>query len=121
VLDLRGNKIKEARNFHCLSALVHLNLGKSAWRCWNDRKGAHRVIDDNSLQGFAVPKANPMQNLCSLKLSKNKLRTFDISYFPDLKILYLDLNQLGKVEGLQNANRLESLSMREQDSGSEDW
>ncbi|KAH0536403.1 hypothetical protein FGG08_006728 [Glutinoglossum americanum] len=102
ILDLRGNKIKDAQNLHCLAALTHLNL------------------DDNSLQEFAIPKASPMRNLCSLKLAKNKLRTFDISCFPDLKILYLDHNQLGRVEGLQDAKRLDSVSMREQDRGSED-
>ncbi|KAH0564759.1 hypothetical protein GP486_001853 [Trichoglossum hirsutum] len=90
MLDLRGNRIREARNLHHLAALVHLNLAK------------------------------PMKNLCSLKLAKNKLRTFDVSCFPDLKILYLDQNQLGRVEGLQNAKQLDSLSMREQDRGSED-
>jgi Leucine-rich repeat (LRR) protein len=120
VLDLQGNKIKEARHFHCLSALVHLNLGKSVERYWNGW-GAKRVIDDNSLQEFAVPKANPMLGLCSLKLAKNKLRTFDASYFPDLKTLYLDQNQLDKVEGLQNAKHLDSLSMREQDRRSDNW
>ncbi|KAI9774332.1 MAG: hypothetical protein M1840_004226 [Geoglossum simile] len=102
-LDLRGNKIKEVRNLHNLAALTHLNL------------------EDNSLQEVTLPKATQMERLCSLRLSKNKLRSIDISCFPDLKILYLDENQLGRVEGLQGAKHLDSLSMREQARGQEDY
>ena len=78
------------------------------------------VVEDNSLQEVALPKASKMEHLRSLRLSKNKLQSIDISCFPDLNVLYLDENQLGRVEGLQGTKHLDSLSIREQARGSED-
>jgi hypothetical protein len=58
-----------------------------------------------------------LSTLKYLKLSGNSLQSIDISQFPNLRLLYLDRNRLGTVNGLLRTKHLDSLSMREQQDG----
>jgi hypothetical protein len=53
-----------------------------------------------------------------LKLSGNNLESIDVGPYPNLRLLYLDRNRLGKITGLSRTKYLDSLSLREQQEGS---
>ncbi|KAI9821949.1 MAG: hypothetical protein M1827_002531 [Pycnora praestabilis] len=95
-LDLSGNVLIEVLNLDNLPALVQLNL------------------DDNRLAGFHVSASTPLSQLKSLRLAKNHLSDLDVSSFPALRELHLDGNQITKVDGLQKAKLLKTLSMQDQ-------
>ena len=50
----------------------------------------------------------------TIKMGHNKLGAFDISPFPNIRVLYLDSNCLEKISGLFGARHLDSLSVRYQ-------
>lgn len=95
-LDLRDNKISEVRHLEELAALTTLNL------------------DNNQVADFSGAAARPCRLLKYLRLSSNDLATFDTSMYPDLRVLYLDGNRLGRILGLSRSRYLDSLSLREQ-------
>jgi Leucine-rich repeat (LRR) protein len=55
-----------------------------------------------------------MDRLCKLRLSFNRLQSFDASPFPDIRILYLDDNQIQRIIGVACISRLDSFSLRDQ-------
>ncbi|PBP25649.1 WD repeat domain-containing protein [Diplocarpon rosae] len=95
-LDLKGNQICDVQNLQELRALSSLNL------------------EDNILCNFSMGDATSSPSLKYLKLSGNNLESVNVSLFPNLRLLYLDRNRLGKVSGLLKTKYLDSLSMREQ-------
>ncbi|KAK2627929.1 hypothetical protein QTJ16_002575 [Diplocarpon rosae] len=95
-LDLKGNQICDVRNLQELKALSSLNL------------------EDNILCNISMGDAASSASLKYLKLSGNNLESVNVSLFPNLRLLYLDRNRLGKVSGLLKTKYLDSLSMREQ-------
>ncbi|KIN01358.1 hypothetical protein OIDMADRAFT_122393 [Oidiodendron maius Zn] len=99
-LDLNGNQIIEVRNMHLLSSLSSLSL---------ENNYISTIESDCSQEQWALKY---------LKLCGNNLEFIDISQYPNLRLLYLDRNRLGKVTGLHRTKRLDSLSMREQQEGS---
>ena len=99
-LDLNGNQIREVRNIHLLSSLSSLSL------------------EDNYISTIESDCSQEQWALKYLKLCGNNLEFIDISQYPNLRLLYLDRNRLGKVTGLHRTKRLDSLSMREQQEGS---
>jgi Leucine-rich repeat (LRR) protein len=98
-LDLKDNNINKVQNLQELSSLANLNL------------------EENRLCDFSLGRSETHSTLRHLRLSGNGLKSIDVSQYPDLRLLYLDQNRLGTVTGLLKAKHLDSLSMREQQSG----
>jgi hypothetical protein len=98
-LDLKGNCVREIRNLQELRSLTSLNL------------------EDNDVQTLEQENCEVMRTLKYLKLGGNKLEHLDITQYPNIRLLYLDRNRLGRVTGLLKANHLDSLSLREQQHG----
>jgi Leucine-rich repeat (LRR) protein len=69
---------------------------------------AHNCIEDISL-------VQPLRRLRILRLSENKLLTFNADSFPGLRTLYLDDNRLQSLENCQTLTRLENFSARDQE------
>ncbi len=98
-LDLKGNGVREIRNLQELRSLTALNL------------------EDNNIQTFTSENSEIMWTLKYLKLGGNQLEQLDITQYPNIRLLYLDRNRLGRVTGLLKARHLDSLSLREQQHG----
>jgi Leucine-rich repeat (LRR) protein len=97
-LDLRNNKLSMVQNLEELQSLSTLDL------------------EDNELAQLSSSESN-LWSLKYLRLSGNNLESIDVSRFPNLRLLYLDRNRLGKVAGLLKTKHLDSLSLREQQTG----
>jgi Leucine-rich repeat (LRR) protein len=69
-------------------------------------------LDHNDIK--CIQLVQPMDRLCKLKLSFNRLKSFDVSPFPDIRILYLDDNQIQRIIGVACISRLDSFSIRDQ-------
>lgn len=95
-LDLKDNHISRVGHLEELRSLSNLNLV------------------NNHLSEFAIQGSESLWGLKYLKLSGNNLENIDVSRYPNLRLLYLDQNRLGKVTGLLKTKHLDSLSMREQ-------
>ncbi|KAL1971336.1 hypothetical protein VTN77DRAFT_288 [Rasamsonia byssochlamydoides] len=93
-LDLSNNQLTAVRNIHFLPALESLDL--------------------NTNQVDELHSSMPLRNIRFLRLSNNRLRSFDAAIFPHLTLLYLDKNYLSTVNGLEKCSHLEVLSLREQ-------
>ncbi|KAF9416525.1 hypothetical protein BGZ94_010198 [Podila epigama] len=94
-LNASHNKIEQLENLESLSGLIHANL-------------AHNCIEDISL-------VQPISRLRILRLSENRLLTFNALSFPGLRTLYLDDNRLQSLENCQTLTRLENFSARDQE------
>lgn len=99
-LDLQRNKIIEVHNLEELQSLSTLNL--------EDNKLCHFSLNDPQ---------NILWPLKYLRLSGNNLESIDVSRYANLRLLYLDRNRLGLVKGLFKTKHLDSLSLREQQTG----
>ncbi|KAG0166282.1 hypothetical protein DFQ30_007361 [Apophysomyces sp. BC1015] len=93
-LDVSYNRIQHVDSIKMLTGLKTLNL------------------DHNELRWFQLEDA--AEKLKVLRLCYNRLRAFDATLFPDLRILYLDDNQIMRVIGLSCLARLDSFSLRDQ-------
>lgn len=96
-LDLRGNDIEIVSGIENLPSLINLNL------------------DQNSLDSLNIPTGTRLDAIRCIKLTQNYFETFDVSQFPNLRILYMDNNRLGGIEGLTRAKNLDAISIREQE------
>jgi Leucine-rich repeat (LRR) protein len=97
-IDLQRNKLTKVQNLEELRSLSTLNL------------------EDNKLTQFSLSE-DMLWSLKYLRLSGNSLESIDISRYPNLRLLYLDRNRLGLVKGLLKTKHLDSLSLREQQTG----
>jgi len=123
-LNASHNKITQLDSLESLAGLIHANLGKpqcvliwlskhvfpwrptfSFLRC---SSLAHNCIEDISL-------VQPLRRLRILRLSENKLLTFNANSFPGLRTLYLDDNRLQTLENCLMLTRLENFSARDQE------
>ncbi len=95
-LDLKDNHISSVEHLEELRSLSVLNL------------------DDNHLSELKVGESEMLWSLRYLKLCGNSLDAIDVSKYPNLRLLYLDRNRMGKITGLLRTKHLDSLSMREQ-------
>ncbi|KFX90579.1 hypothetical protein V490_06385 [Pseudogymnoascus sp. VKM F-3557] len=95
-LDLKGNNLQAIAGLEDLRSLATLHL------------------EDNCLETFNEGSNHTYHGLKYLKLSGNNLKQIDVSHYPNIRLLYLDRNRLGKVTGLLKAKHIDSLSMREQ-------
>ncbi|CAO3643269.1 unnamed protein product [Cunninghamella echinulata] len=93
-LDLSYNRIRSIEKLKGLPKLQELNI------CHNSVE----IIDLNE----------PLNSLSILKMSHNRLKSFDGQLFPNLKLIYIDKNQLVSVMGLFLMDRLDTLSLRDQ-------
>jgi protein NUD1 len=98
-LDLQKNKLGIVQNLKELRSLSILNL------------------EENKLTQFSLSDADMLWSLKYLRLSGNNLESIDVSRYPNLRLLYLDRNRLGVVKGLLKTKHLDSLSLREQQTG----
>jgi protein NUD1 len=99
-LDLRNNKLTTVQNLEQLRSLSTVDL------------------EENKLTQFSLSDPALLWSLKYLRLSGNNLESIDVSRFPNLRLLYLDRNRLGKVTGLLKTTHLDSVSLREQQTGS---
>ncbi|CAD6506417.1 BgTH12-07343 [Blumeria graminis f. sp. triticale] len=95
-LDVRGNQISEIQNIQKLESITVLDL------------------NDNHISHFTRSTSKPLSSLKYLRLSGNNLESIDVSQYPNLRLLYLDRNRLGRVTGLLRTRYLDSISIREQ-------
>src|SRR5437868_4250834 len=75
----------------------------------------HLNLDQNKLCDLNIPNGVRLDSLRSIKLTQNNFETFDVSQYPNLRILYMDNNGLKDICGLSRAKHLDSISTREQD------
>ncbi|KAF9584149.1 hypothetical protein BGW38_007424 [Lunasporangiospora selenospora] len=94
-LNASHNEIQEIDGLESLTGLIHINL-------------AH-----NCISTIGVKK--PHRSLRVLRLSENRLATFDAASFPGLRTLYLDDNRLHTLMNCHRLTRLESFSARDQE------
>ncbi|KAI1506126.1 hypothetical protein F5X99DRAFT_124705 [Biscogniauxia marginata] len=97
-LDLENNQINSIQNLEQLTCLSTLNL------------------QHNRLASFAPGADCPMPCLKYLKLSNNDIVTLDVSKTPSLRLLHVDRNRLATITGFSRCRRLDSLSLREQNT-----
>ncbi|KAF8251595.1 hypothetical protein K440DRAFT_595759 [Wilcoxina mikolae CBS 423.85] len=95
-LDLRGNQLVDVNGLEALPSLVHLNL------------------DQNLLATLSIPPSIKLETIRSIKLTQNSFTSFDVTPFPNLRILYMDNNNLSRVVGLTRAKSIDAVSFREQ-------
>lgn len=69
----------------------------------------------NQIRELQTPQ--PLRSLRTLKVSSNRLSSFDASYYRNLRLLYLDNNYLTTVSGLSKCGAIEVFSIREQFAG----
>ncbi|QGA14410.1 hypothetical protein EYB26_002063 [Talaromyces marneffei] len=96
-LDLSNNQITAVKHIEYLQAIETLDLS------------------ENQMRELQTPM--PIRSLRSFKVSSNRLSNFDASYYPKLRLLYLDNNYLTTVSGLAGCSGIEVFSVREQFSG----
>jgi Leucine-rich repeat (LRR) protein len=70
------------------------------------------TLDDNNITTL-VPK-HPLRSIRTLKLCRNELETFDPKFYPELRTLYLDENQIQSLGGVRKLRLLENFSARTQ-------
>jgi protein NUD1 len=68
--------------------------------------------DDNNITTLQ-PK-RPLHSLRTLKVCRNELEKFDPKFFPELRTLYLDENQIQALSGIRRLRLLENFSARSQ-------
>jgi hypothetical protein len=68
--------------------------------------------DDNSLDELRPHGILPRLRI--LRLSANRLKCLDASYFPNLRVLFIDNNCLTEFKKANKLGRLENLSLRNQ-------
>jgi Leucine-rich repeat (LRR) protein len=95
-LDVSRNQIAHVHTLSWLPALEDLNL------------------EQNNLREFACSDLAPLVSLRHLRISKNQLRSIDLSACPNIESLYLDRNNVTEVKSLDRARHLHTLSLREQ-------
>lgn len=71
-------------------------------------------VDQNKLTEFAIQNSATLPALRNLRISDNKLRSIDLSAVPGIASIYLDRNHLTRIDNLDRARNLETLSLREQ-------
>src|SRR5271155_2913918 len=68
--------------------------------------------DDNNITILEPNK--PLRSLRTLKLCRNELESFDPKWYPELRTLYLDENQIPSLSGVRKLRLLENFSARSQ-------
>ncbi|KAI8358871.1 hypothetical protein B0O80DRAFT_382559, partial [Mortierella sp. GBAus27b] len=96
-LNVSHNKIERVDNIESLTGLIHLNLA------------------NNRIEEISLSPMQPLRRVRILRLSENRLSTFDAMPFPGLRTLYLDDNRLNVLENCQRLTRLENFSARDQE------
>jgi len=70
------------------------------------------MIDDNNIT--TIQPKHALRSLRTLKLCRNELETFDPKFYPELRTLYLDENQIQSLSGVRKLRLLENFSARTQ-------
>src|SRR5277367_641155 len=68
--------------------------------------------DDNNITTLEPKRA--LRSLRTLKLCRNELESFDPKWYPELRTLYLDENQISSLNGVRKLRLLENFSARSQ-------
>ncbi|KAI8647934.1 hypothetical protein BD408DRAFT_334248 [Parasitella parasitica] len=118
-LSLKANCIRRLVNFesaHRDNQLEFLDVAYNRIECLDSIESLVHLrelnADHNELKYIQLNQ--PLERLCKLQLSFNRLKSFDASPFPDIRILYLDDNQIQRIIGVQCLARLDSFSLRDQ-------
>ncbi|KAK4510184.1 uncharacterized protein ATC70_006356 [Mucor velutinosus] len=118
-LSLKANCIRRLVNFentHRHNQLESLDVSYNRIECLDSIESLVHLrelnADHNELKYIQLNQ--PMERLCKLQLSFNRLKSFDISPFPDIRVLYLDDNQIQRIIGVACVSRLDSFSLRDQ-------
>jgi len=70
------------------------------------------TVDDNNLT--TLQPRQSVRSLRTLKLCRNELQVFDPKFYPELRTLYLDENQIQSFSGVKRLRLLENFSARSQ-------
>ncbi|KAI7869497.1 hypothetical protein BDF14DRAFT_1781971 [Spinellus fusiger] len=116
-LNLRSNVIKHLRFGDTeMYELESLDLSYNRLESLDSIEGLHNLrilnLDHNEIESVTLQM--PMAHLKILRLNFNRLSTFDSTMFPDLRTLYLDTNQIGRIVGFSCIPRLINFSLRDQ-------
>ncbi|KAG1111268.1 hypothetical protein G6F42_015080 [Rhizopus arrhizus] len=118
-LSLKANCIRRLVNFenaHRHNQLESLDVSYNRIECLDSIESLVHLrelnADHNELKYIQLNQ--PMERLCKLQLSFNRLKSFDVSPFPDIRVLYLDDNQIQRIIGVACVSRLDSFSLRDQ-------
>ena len=118
-LDLSHNRISRVEGLHFFPALEALVLGITLSR-------SHFLyelimIDGNEISVFPVTSDKPCSVLNKLSLRSNRLMTLNLTEFaPNVRFVHLDGNSLSSLLGFDQLKSLETLSVRSQNSFTED-
>lgn len=108
VLECQRNCIGRVEALEELTSLMSLHLGIYP-------QGQDTVIltvDDNNLA--TLQPRHSVGSLRTLKLCRNELQIFDPKFYPELRTLYLDENQIQSFSGVKRLRLLENFSARSQ-------
>lgn len=72
------------------------------------------LLGDNQLEDSSPPSSAPLLALEVFNISRNRIRTIDVTQMPNLRTLNMDKNSISHIQGLNHVKRLESLFWREQ-------
>ncbi|KPI35536.1 Septation initiation network scaffold protein cdc11 [Cyphellophora attinorum] len=97
-LDISHNNIERLVNLNFLRKLLDLD------------------VSYNSLRQILPPNRRGPKLLTELGVGHNKLKVFNFQQFPALKCAFLDGNAIVQIKGLCKANKLETISIRHQNS-----
>ncbi|KAI8091230.1 uncharacterized protein B0P05DRAFT_526641 [Gilbertella persicaria] len=119
ILSLRANCIRRLVNFESVirnNQIESLDVSFNRIECLDSIEHLKhlRELNANHNDIKYIQLNQPMERLCKLQLSFNRLKSFDVSPFPDIRVLYLDDNQIQRIIGVACISRLDSFSLRDQ-------
>ncbi|RKP05643.1 hypothetical protein THASP1DRAFT_32519 [Thamnocephalis sphaerospora] len=116
-LSVRSGRLAELDCSHLPCAYIEeLTLSKNVISRINNL-GQLQQLQVLNLEYNEIPSISseaPIPTLRTLRLSHNRLHTLHCRWFPAAHVLYIDCNLLRRIDGFDELQQLDSLSLREQ-------